>query len=161
MIIDKSTCARLLSENDNFLILSHEHPDGDTLSRLRDTGAKVFRTDLQGDIYAVSNGTAVTFTTDRYASQTDILTPPVTNPSSGNGNGNGNSNGTGNGSGAGDSGQTTPVGMTYILNTSSKKFHEPDCGSAAKISSANKGTFTGTRDQLISKGYSPCGNCDP
>lgn len=31
MIIDKSTCARLLSENDNFLILSHEHPDGDTL----------------------------------------------------------------------------------------------------------------------------------
>ena len=31
MIIDKSTCARLLSENENFLILSHEHPDGDTL----------------------------------------------------------------------------------------------------------------------------------
>lgn len=31
MVIDKSTCARLLSENDNFIILSHEHPDGDTL----------------------------------------------------------------------------------------------------------------------------------
>ena len=136
---------------------SYEHPDGDTLSRLRDAGAKVFRTDLQGDVYAVSDGWTVTFSTDRYASQTDILTPPVSN--SGNGNGNGNGNGSGNGSG--NAGQTDPVGMTYILNTNSKKFHEPDCGSAAKISAANKGTFTGTRDQLIAMGYSPCGNCDP
>ena len=136
---------------------SYEHPDGDTLSRLRDVGARVFRTDLQGDIYAVSDGWTVTFSTDKYASQTDILTPPVSN--SGNGNGNGNGNGSGNGSG--NAGQTDPVGMTYILNTNSKKFHEPDCGSAAKISAANKGTFTGTRDQLIAMGYSPCGNCDP
>ena len=31
MVIDLKECARLLRENDNFLILSHEHPDGDTL----------------------------------------------------------------------------------------------------------------------------------
>lgn len=31
MIIDKKECLRLLQENDEFLVLSHEHPDGDTL----------------------------------------------------------------------------------------------------------------------------------
>ncbi len=31
MIINKEQCVSLLKENDNFLILSHEHPDGDTL----------------------------------------------------------------------------------------------------------------------------------
>ena len=31
MVIDKKECLRLLSENDEFLVLSHEHPDGDTL----------------------------------------------------------------------------------------------------------------------------------
>ncbi|MDR3209460.1 MAG: MBL fold metallo-hydrolase, partial [Oscillospiraceae bacterium] len=44
---------------------SYGHPDLDTLSRLRDAGAAVFRTDLQGDITCVSDGTAVVFTAAR------------------------------------------------------------------------------------------------
>ena len=56
---------------------------------------------------------------------------------------------------------TNPATYTYILNTNSKKFHEPSCGSAKQIKEKNKDTFTGTRDQIIAKGYSPCGNCDP
>lgn len=31
MVISKENCLQLLKENDNFLVLSHEHPDGDTL----------------------------------------------------------------------------------------------------------------------------------
>ncbi len=31
MLINKEQCASLLKEHDNFLVLSHEHPDGDTL----------------------------------------------------------------------------------------------------------------------------------
>lgn len=31
MVIDRNECAKLLRENEEFLILSHEHPDGDTL----------------------------------------------------------------------------------------------------------------------------------
>ena len=31
MVIDLKQCVKLLKENDNFLVLSHEHPDGDTL----------------------------------------------------------------------------------------------------------------------------------
>lgn len=55
----------------------------------------------------------------------------------------------------------TSTGITYILNTNSKKFHYSDCGSAGRISEKNKDVFTGTRDELIARGYSPCGNCDP
>ena len=51
--------------------------------------------------------------------------------------------------------------VDYILNTKSKKFHYPHCGSAKIISPENKAEFTGTRKELINRGYSPCGNCDP
>ena len=49
----------------------------------------------------------------------------------------------------------------YILNVKNKKFHKPDCSAASDISNANKQDFTGTRDQLIARGYSPCGICRP
>lgn len=49
----------------------------------------------------------------------------------------------------------------YILNVKNKKFHKPDCSAASDISNANKQDFTGTRDQLIARGYSPCGICKP
>lgn len=52
-------------------------------------------------------------------------------------------------------------GETYILNTSSKKFHKESCSGAASISEANKKTYNGTRDDLIEDGYSPCGTCKP
>lgn len=51
--------------------------------------------------------------------------------------------------------------QTYILNTSSKKFHKVDCSSVPTIKEKNKDTFTGTREELIEMGYSPCGNCKP
>ena len=54
-----------------------------------------------------------------------------------------------------------PDGTTYILNNNTKKFHYESCGSAEKISDKNRGTYTGSRDELINMGYSPCGNCDP
>lgn len=49
----------------------------------------------------------------------------------------------------------------YILNVKNKKFHKPDCSAGPDISSANKQNFTGTRDQLVARGYSPCGICKP
>ena len=59
------------------------------------------------------------------------------------------------------SNQGTSEQQDYILNAKNKKFHKPDCSAASDISSANKQDFTGTRDQLIAKGYSPCGICKP
>ena len=51
--------------------------------------------------------------------------------------------------------------MDYVLNTSSKKFHLPGCSSIDRMAEKNKQSYTGTRDDLISQGYDPCGNCNP
>ena len=50
---------------------------------------------------------------------------------------------------------------TYILNTNTKKFHYPTCSSVSRMSEKNKETYNGSRDDLISQGYDPCGNCHP
>jgi len=50
---------------------------------------------------------------------------------------------------------------TYVLNKSTMKFHLPSCSSCSKIKAENKGSYTGSRDDLIGQGYSPCGNCHP
>lgn len=76
----------------------------------------------------------------------------------------GSSSGSGAASGNGSnssSNQGTSEQQDYILNVKNKKFHKPDCSAVNDTSSANKQDFTGTRDQLIAKGYSPCGICKP
>ena len=50
---------------------------------------------------------------------------------------------------------------TYILNTSSKKFHLPACSAVENMNEKNKKTYKGTRKNLIDNGYSPCGYCNP
>ncbi|MBR2343454.1 MAG: DNA/RNA non-specific endonuclease [Clostridia bacterium] len=53
---------------------------------------------------------------------------------------------------------TPPEGTTYYVNTTTKKFHKPDCTYA---SSANAVPTTKTRDELIEDGKIPCGTCKP
>lgn len=49
---------------------------------------------------------------------------------------------------------------TYIINTSTKKFHNPDCKNAQDIKNENKKTYTGSRANLIKNGYTPCQTCN-
>ena len=49
----------------------------------------------------------------------------------------------------------------YILNTNTKKFHYADCSKAKDINNDNKKTYTGSRDNLVTDGYSPCKVCNP
>lgn len=63
-----------------------------------------------------------------------------------------------------ESTDTTPVEpetYSYILNTSTNKFHVPSCSSVSTIKPENYGTFEGTRDGVINQGYEPCGRCHP
>ena len=46
---------------------TYGHPTSDVLSRLRDADVTTFRTDMQGDILCVSDGTKVTFTVSKNA----------------------------------------------------------------------------------------------
>lgn len=51
--------------------------------------------------------------------------------------------------------------QTYILNTNTHKFHLPDCSGVADIKGKNREEYTGTREELTSQGYEPCGRCHP
>ena len=51
--------------------------------------------------------------------------------------------------------------VNYVLNTNSMKFHQTSCSSVAKISQSNRQDFTGTRNEVLQKGYDPCGVCKP
>lgn len=56
---------------------------------------------------------------------------------------------------------SNPETYTYILNTNSKVFHKSTCSIVNRISAANRADFSGTRQELIDKGYTPCKICNP
>ena len=56
---------------------SYGHPSDEVLSRFRDAGTEVYRTDMQGHIIAKSDGKTVTFTTEKEAG---TATNPTSNP---------------------------------------------------------------------------------
>lgn len=51
--------------------------------------------------------------------------------------------------------------VTYVLNTSSKKFHYPWCEGVTRLSSKNRHDTNLSREELIAQGFSPCGTCKP
>lgn len=53
------------------------------------------------------------------------------------------------------------VQESYILNTNSKRFHALSCEQAADIKEKNRENYSGNRQDLIDRGYSPCKSCDP
>ena len=54
-----------------------------------------------------------------------------------------------------------PQSYTYVLNKSSKKFHYPSCYSVTQMKDSNKIYSSESRQEIINKGYTPCGNCHP
>lgn len=56
---------------------------------------------------------------------------------------------------------STSLETSYIANTSTYKFHKPSCSSVKQMKESNKWYYTGSRDDLISQGYDPCGRCHP
>ena len=54
-----------------------------------------------------------------------------------------------------------PEGTLYVLNTSSKKFHDETCARGQDIREENADTFRGSREELLQMGYVPAGCCKP
>ena len=50
---------------------------------------------------------------------------------------------------------------TYVLNTSSMKFHYDGCDGATNMNANNRKIYEGSRAILIGQGYEPCGSCRP
>ena len=75
------------------------HPHEETMSRLNDAGATVYRTDAQGTVVAQSDGQEITFTTQKDVAPSDSTREPGS------------------------------MEAQYIGNANSQKFHTPGCPS--------------------------------
>lgn len=53
------------------------------------------------------------------------------------------------------------VSGDYVVNTGTGKFHDLSCSSVGKIKAENRMDYSGSRDELISRGYAPCKRCNP
>lgn len=61
----------------------------------------------------------------------------------------------------GESSASESVSAHYVLNTSSKKFHLPECSGVRDMNGSNRQDYQGSREQLLKQGYTPCGLCNP
>lgn len=161
---------------------SYGHPTEAVLSRLRDAGVTTFRTDLHGEIIAISDGQTVNFSTAKNASAETLANAgagqnanqaggagsAVQNAGAGQGAaGSGAAGGAaiastnaGGGNEGGAAGAGTTAG-SYVLNTNTHKFHLPSCSSVETISPKNRKDVNESREQIISEGYAPCKRCNP
>lgn len=58
-----------------------------------------------------------------------------------------------------DSSTADTASSHYVLNTSSKKYHDPSCSAVGKMSEKNRRDFTGTQAELEKEGYTPHTSC--
>ena len=169
---------------------SYGHPTEAVLSRLRDAGVTTFRTDMQGEITAVSDGQTVNFSvaknamaetlantgagqnanqaggTGSAAQNAGVAGVAVASANAGGGNaggaaGTGAANGAANAGGGNADGAAGASASSYVLNTNSHKFHRPGCSSVDTISPKNRKDVNESREQIISEGYAPCKRCNP
>lgn len=159
---------------------SYGHPTEAVLSRLRDAGVTTFRTDMQGEITAVSDGQMVNFSVAKNAAVETLANAGAGQNAGQSGGGisaNQNTAGgagsavqnpgaavasanAGGGNAGGAAGASTTAG-SYVLNTNTHKFHLPSCSSVETISPKNRKDVNESREQIISEGYAPCKRCNP
>ena len=113
------------------------HPAEETLEAIQRRGIALYRTDKQGEVTVYSDGDSYWFSTVpcedwTHGTQTVPDESVVT---------------------------TSPQEALFILNTHTKKFHLPDCPSAAQIGEQNKAYTDVSRDELMSRGYTACKRC--
>ena len=161
---------------------SYGHPTEAVLSRLRDAGVTTFRTDLQGEITAVSDGQTVNFSTAKNAAAETLANAGAgqnANQAGGTGSAAQNAGSGQNAAAAGAAGgvaiasanagggnadgaaASTTMAGSYVLNTNRHKFHLPGCPSVETISPKNRKDVNESREQIISEGYAPCKRCNP
>lgn len=119
---------------------AYGHPTDEVLSKLRDADVQVYRTDLQGDIIAKSDGQTVTISPSKNA-DADTLSKqkPTAKPRQNTNQSSGRTNG-------------------YIGNRNSKKFHLPSCHT---LPAEYNRVYLSSREEALQKGFDPCQNCNP
>jgi competence protein ComEC len=126
---------------------AYGHPTSKTLSALQNTGSKVYRTDLDGNIVITTDGQSYSVSTGKQSRDTASTVPKST--------------------ASAVSWPASPVAAAstdsqeaFVGSAKSNKYHYPSCQWAQKIKSSNEVWFTGSADAQA-RGYVPCGVCHP
>lgn len=130
---------------------SYGHPATQTLDTLQQQGIQLFRTDRQGEVTCQSDGETFWFDQEYCDDWTAGDSSGLLEVSATNNN------------------ETTVIerivvanqDFTYVVNTNTKRFHDPSCNSVQSMKEKNTMYSDQTRDELIAEGFKPCGNCHP
>lgn len=121
------------------------HPRAEVLNNIRQLGIKIYRTDEQGTIVAVSDGKDITWNTQ--SSESFQAGEPK-----GSGQPEGISE---------ENKEDSDSSYTFILNTNTMKIHRPECSSVGQMSEKNKQKTSSSIDELEAAGYECCKKCNP
>ena len=130
-------------------------PESKVLDALHQRNIDLYRTDCNGDIKLVSDGKSINISTTKKANLNQLLTPgfvPTPEPTP---------TPTPEPTPEPVVEEQKPIEQYYIINTNTGKFHYPTCRSIKRMKDKNKLEFTGTRDDVLARGYSPCMICNP
>jgi len=122
---------------------SYGHPNPATLSVLMENNIQIFRTDQQGEVTVTSDGQSVSINKPPVDVSLNDSEPDSTMQKA--------------------AGESAGGNHRYVLNTnpSRKRIHDPNCHSVSTIKPENFQYSDKTLEELISEGYTPCGNCHP
>lgn len=153
------SCAVISCGEDN----SYGHPHAETLNNLRAMGVEVFRSDEQGTILAVSDGSKITW--NSAPSDSWNAGEPTGGSTAGNdGNKDKGQTPSQEGSRQNTGGTQIPTGEapatgSYIGNKNNGKLHKASCNSLPM--EKNQAVFS-TREEAVAAGYDdPCKRCNP
>lgn len=110
------------------------NPSSAVLQRLHDMQTVVYRTDRHKNITFSTDGTFICVTIEK--SRFRFINGPTDD-------------------------SVSMEDVSYIVNTSSCKFHRTDCRHVSRIKGKNYAAYYGTQEDLLRFGYEPCQVCSP
>jgi beta-lactamase superfamily II metal-dependent hydrolase len=124
---------------------SYGHPSPTVIKRWKETGASVYRTDINGTVIISSDGKDIMVSyREGVVDPTDEAVPDPSLPGS---------------EETASSGNTATV--EWVLNTNTKKIHYPDCRSVPQINESNRAVSGKTVAESVNGGFDACGICKP
>ena len=135
---------------------AYGHPAYKTLKKLNKIGAKIYRTDIEGEIEFSFTEKEIQFNKDSY---NKLESGEKINKDSYENNQDNKLISSNEGDNRSIENESSNKSDNYVLNKNTKKIHKDDCKSVKQMSDNNKVYFDGTIDEAEAQGYSKCQNC--
>ena len=126
------------------------------MEKINKIGAKIYRTDIEGEIEFSFTEKEIQFNKDSY---NKLESGEKINKDSYENNQDNKLISSNEGDNRSIENESSNKSDNYVLNKNTKKIHKDDCKSVKQMSDNNKVYFDGTIDEAEAQGYSKCQNC--